>query len=160
VRQTTRAIVCYALHSLVHLSVYISTVAIAASSAVGHVIVALATAARPVKAVLSVQLEGQNVGQSQAVTVGWESLHKEQRTLHSTATAYHAGFGDAVRCTFQCQVQSKSQPMHTVCKRLDRHMRLHTVYVVTQQCSCGQMHTERGKKRSEIFPSGFCFRFV
>ena len=84
VRQTTRAIVCYALHSLVHLGVYIPTVAIAASSAVGHVILALAAAARPVKAVLSVQLEGQDVGQSQAITVGWESLHKKQCTLHSS----------------------------------------------------------------------------
>jgi len=91
VRQTSRAIVCDALHSLVHLGIYIPTVAIAASNAVGHVIVALAAAACPVKAVLSVQLEGQDVGQSQAITVGWESLHKEQCALHSTVTAYHAG---------------------------------------------------------------------
>ncbi len=90
VRQTTRAIVRDALHSLVHLGVYIPTVAIAASSAVGHVILALAAAARPVKAVLSVQLEGQDVGQSQTITVGWESFHKEQCALHSTVTACQA----------------------------------------------------------------------
>ena len=89
-RQTTRAIVRDALHSLVHLGVYIPTVAIAASSAVGHVILALAAAARPVKAVLSVQLEGQDVGQSQTITVGWESFHKEQCALHSTVTACQA----------------------------------------------------------------------
>ena len=83
-RETARAIVCNALHSLVHLGVYVPIVAVAASSAVGHVIVALAAASCPVKAVLSVQLEGQDVGQSQAITVGRESLHKEQCALHST----------------------------------------------------------------------------
>lgn len=57
-RQTARAVVCDALHSLVHLDVYIPTVAIAASNAVGHVIVPLAAAACPVEAVFSVQLKG------------------------------------------------------------------------------------------------------
>ena len=57
-RQTASTVVYDALHSLVHLGVYIPTVAIAASNAVGHVIVALAAAACPVKAVFSVQLKG------------------------------------------------------------------------------------------------------
>lgn len=84
VGKIARSILCNTLHSLIHLNSHIPTVGIAASGAVHHIVLTLAATARSVKAVFSVQLEGQNVGQGQAITVGWVGFHKEQCALHNT----------------------------------------------------------------------------
>ena len=45
---------------------------------------AVVATACPVKAVFSVQLESQDVGQSQTVTMSREGFHEEDSTLHNT----------------------------------------------------------------------------
>lgn len=79
------------MHSLVCLRLHIATARVAATSAVGAITVPLIATACPVKAVLPLQLEGQHIGKRQAITVRWESLHKEPGALHARTLHYSSG---------------------------------------------------------------------
>ena len=67
------------LHHHVHLRFSNARVA-----ATGTVCVFVTATASPVKAVLSLQLESQDIGKSQAVTVQGEGLQKEPSTLQGS----------------------------------------------------------------------------